>query len=131
MNTTHAGLTTEIVDDGQQASTIIEWGNGLRHIMMACGATPARRRAAVIRMAKQAISKALRDGETLRRIDGSTVWRSRDPVFNSAGTGSSQYTWHPDGERILCEWIEYTWHPDGTQSRSKLRQVWVLYSNAI
>ena len=68
---------------------------------------------------------ALQRGETIIRLDGSKVWRTRTPQM----TDDDQYVWHDDSERILCDRFQVTWR-EGQRTQKKLRSVWVLWDNA-
>ena len=70
-----------------------------------------------------------RGGHTLHRTDGGRVWRVREPVVDFS-QGPLVYTWHDDGERIRCQWMEITMDTSGNRTERKLRSVWVTFDSA-
>jgi hypothetical protein len=82
--------------------------------------------ASVISESNQATRKLLKGGHMLHRLDGSKVWRCREPIW----TPGERYEWHEDGERVRCAWTEITMSADGVRSIRDLRRVWVHFDRA-
>ena len=90
------------------------------------GGGPESAIASVISKVDQDTRSLLRAGHTLHRLDGSKVWRCREPLW----TPAERYEWHDDGDRVRCIWTEITMTPDGARSSRELRRVWVHFDRA-
>ena len=71
-------------------------------------------------------NKALRKGHTVVNSDGSRVWRTRSIIYGA----DHREIFHPDGERVRCQWAEITMTEGGETVRN-LRCVWVNWDAAL
>ena len=117
-----------VTDSGASALfgyTDTNTGEEVTQIHIAKG-DPASALESVISESNQATRNLMKGGHMLHRLDGSKVWRCREPLW----TPSERHEWHEDGERVRCAWTEITMSADGVRSARHLRRVWVHFDRA-
>ncbi len=71
--------------------------------------------------------RALANGESVVRPDGTEEWITYNPIIDTTKVGSKQYTWDKNGERVKSEKVRYLKSKDGTIVQEVIGTVFKTY----
>lgn len=71
--------------------------------------------------------RALANGVSVVRADGTEEWITYNPIIDSAKVGSEQYIWDKSGEKVKSEKVRHLKSKDGTITQEVIRTVFKTY----